>query len=87
MKCWRFLGYWCRKVNHDKILSGAIQPTSGEIFCLGKKVVLSGTRDAKALGIETVFQHLALVDCLSIEKNIYLGKEITKKSAVSSSSE
>jgi ABC-type sugar transport system ATPase subunit len=62
-----------------KILSGAIQPTSGEIFVEGKKVVFSSTRDAKALGIETAFQHLALVDCLSIEKNIYLGKEITKR--------
>jgi simple sugar transport system ATP-binding protein len=41
--------------------------------------VFSSTRDAKALGIETAFQHLALVDCLSIEKNIYLGKEITKR--------
>ncbi len=62
-----------------KTLSGAIQPSSGEIYVEGKKVVLHNTRNAKELGIETAFQHLALVDCLSIEKNIYLGKEISKK--------
>ncbi len=62
-----------------KILSGAIQPTTGEIFVEGKKVSFSSTRDAKSLGIETAFQDLALVNCLSIEKNIYLGKEITRK--------
>ncbi|TFG59229.1 MAG: sugar ABC transporter ATP-binding protein, partial [Spirochaetales bacterium] len=40
---------------------------------------ISSTRQAKALGIETVYQDLALVDSLSIEKNIYLGKEIVRK--------
>jgi ABC-type sugar transport system ATPase subunit len=62
-----------------KILSGAIIPTSGQICVEGKDVVLSNTRRAKELGIETVYQDLALVDCLSIEKNIFLGKEIVKK--------
>ena len=62
-----------------KMFSGAITPTSGEIFIEGKKVEFATTRDAKDLGIETVYQNLALVDCLSIEKNIYLGKEIVKK--------
>jgi ABC-type sugar transport system ATPase subunit len=62
-----------------KILSGAITPSSGEIFLEGRKVEFATTRDAKTQGIETVYQNLALVDCLSIEKNIYLGKEIVKK--------
>ena len=62
-----------------KILSGAITPSSGEIFLEGRKVEFATTRDAKVKGIETVYQNLALVDCLSIEKNIYLGKEIVKK--------
>ena len=62
-----------------KILSGAILPTSGQLFIEGKAVDISNTRRAKELGIETVYQDLALVDCLSIEKNIYLGKEIVKK--------
>jgi ABC-type sugar transport system ATPase subunit len=62
-----------------KILSGAITPTSGEIFVEGKKVEFTSTRHSKEQGIETVYQDLALVDCLSIEKNIYLGKEIVRK--------
>jgi ABC-type sugar transport system ATPase subunit len=62
-----------------KILSGAISPTSGQVLLDGKPVEMSSTRHAKQLGIETVYQDLALVDCLSIEKNIYLGKEIVKR--------
>ncbi|MBN1834952.1 MAG: sugar ABC transporter ATP-binding protein [Spirochaetales bacterium] len=62
-----------------KILSGAISPTSGQVWVEGRKVEMANTRQAKELGIETVYQDLALVDCLSIEKNIYLGKEIVKK--------
>lgn len=62
-----------------KILSGAIRPHSGQIFVEGQEVVFTNTKQAKMLGIETVYQDLALVDCLSIEKNIYLGKEIIKK--------
>jgi ABC-type sugar transport system ATPase subunit len=62
-----------------KILSGAISASSGQVFLDGKLVELTNTKQAKELGIETVYQDLALVDCLSIEKNIYLGKEIVKK--------
>jgi len=62
-----------------KILSGALPPTDGQIFMDGKEVVMNSTRQAKQLGIETVYQDLALVNSLSIEKNIYLGKEIVKK--------
>ncbi len=62
-----------------KILSGAVVPSSGTIFVEGRQQELSSTRQAKELGIETVYQDLALVDCLSIEKNIYLGKELVKK--------
>jgi ABC-type sugar transport system ATPase subunit len=61
-----------------KILSGAISPSSGQVLIDGKPVEMISTKHAKALGIETVYQDLALVDCLSIEKNIYLGKEIVK---------
>lgn len=62
-----------------KILCGAIRPNSGQIFVEGQEVAFTHTRQAKELGIETVYQDLALVDSLSIEKNIYLGKEIVKK--------
>ena len=47
-----------------KILSGAVSPSSGQIFIDGEKVVLNGTKQAIDLGIETVYQDLALVDCL-----------------------
>ena len=67
------------KSTRIKILSGAISSTSGQIFLDGEKIELNGTKQAKDLGIETVYQDLALVDCLSIEENIYLGKEIVKK--------
>ena len=62
-----------------KILSGAVAPSSGTLFVEGRQAEISSTRHAKELGIETVYQDLALVNCLSIEKNIYLGKEIVKK--------
>jgi len=62
-----------------KIFSGAISPTSGQVLLDGKPIEMASTKQAKELGIETVYQDLALVDCLSIEKNIYLGKEIVKK--------
>jgi ABC-type sugar transport system ATPase subunit len=62
-----------------KILSGAISPSSGQVLMDGKPVEMLSTKHAKEMGIETVYQDLALVDCLSIEKNIYLGKEIVKK--------
>lgn len=62
-----------------KILSGALPPSSGQVLIDGKPVEMSSTKHAKELGIETVYQDLALVDCLSIEKNIYLGKEIVRK--------
>ncbi len=60
------------------ILSGAMRPSGGQIFVEGREVAFTNTKQAKRLGIETIYQNLALVDCLSIEKNIYLGKEIVK---------
>ena len=61
------------------ILSGAMRPSGGQILVEGREVAFTNTKQAKKLGIETIYQNLALVDCLSIEKNIYLGKEIVKK--------
>ena len=61
------------------ILSGAMRPSDGQIFVEGREVAFTNTKQAKRLGIETIYQNLALVNCLSIEKNIYLGKEIVKK--------
>ena len=59
-----------------KILSGAYQMDSGEIFINGDKVSISTPRDARAYGIETLYQHLALADNLDAAANLFLGREI-----------
>ncbi len=61
-----------------KILSGAIPPTSGDIFIRGRKVEIRSTTDAIANGIETIYQDSALVTQLSIARNLFLGREPVK---------
>lgn len=58
-----------------KLLNGLFQPDRGEIRWAGSPVKLSSPADAHALGIATVFQDLALVDALSIYRNMFLGRE------------
>src|SRR5262245_62261914 len=62
-----------------KILSGAIQPTSGEIYVRGRKVNIRTTTDAMAQGIETIYQDSALITQLSIARNLFLGREPFKE--------
>ncbi len=62
-----------------KILSGAVPPTSGEIYLDGKRVEISGPADSRNLGIETVYQQFALVDNLAIYCNVFLGRMAMKK--------
>jgi D-xylose transport system ATP-binding protein len=59
-----------------KILSGAVIRDTGDILFDGKRVNISNPRDAKALGVETVYQDLALADNLDIASNLFLGREI-----------
>ena len=61
-----------------KILAGVQQPTSGEMFLNGEKVVLSSTRDAARHGIGMVHQELNLFENLSVAENIFLGREIQR---------
>ena len=61
-----------------KILSGAYAPDRGEIIFEGSHVHIRNPRSAKELGIETVYQDLALVDTLDVPGNIFLGREIIK---------
>lgn len=61
-----------------KILSGAIPMDEGSIFFGGRPVKIQAPRDAKALGIETVYQDLALADNLDIPGNIFLGRELLR---------
>src|SRR5262249_5459598 len=59
-----------------KILSGAHQMDGGEILIEGKTVSIGSPRDARKLGIETLYQHLALADNLDVVANMFLGREI-----------
>jgi simple sugar transport system ATP-binding protein len=59
------------------IISGALQPTSGEILIDGRPVALKTPIDARRAGIETVYQDLALAPDLSIWQNMFLGREET----------
>jgi ABC-type sugar transport system ATPase subunit len=61
-----------------KILSGVHQPDQGEIQINGQPVRISNPRKAQELGIATVFQNLALVDCRDVAANLYLGREPTR---------
>jgi ABC-type sugar transport system ATPase subunit len=58
-----------------RTIAGAHQPDHGQIFFEGKPVHIRSTRDASALGIETVYQDLALADNLDIVQNMFLGRE------------
>jgi fructose transport system ATP-binding protein len=58
-----------------KALSGALQPDEGEIRLDGERVQFRSPRDARAAGIETVYQDLAVAPALDIAANIFLGRE------------
>lgn len=62
-----------------KILAGVHRPDDGEIVFEGRRVEIHTPKEAKLLGIETVYQDLALVDNLDIPANIFLGREPTHK--------
>ncbi|MFD4198396.1 MULTISPECIES: ATP-binding cassette domain-containing protein [Amycolatopsis] len=62
-----------------KCLSGAEQPTSGEIRLDGRTVSLDSPVTARRLGIETVYQDLAVAPELDPAANLFLGREIRRK--------
>src|SRR5712675_2523537 len=59
-----------------RALSGAMIPDAGEIRLNGEKVSFQSPLDARAAGIETVYQTLALSPSLSIADNMFLGREL-----------
>jgi simple sugar transport system ATP-binding protein len=59
-----------------KILSGAYIPDEGEIFIKGDKAHISDPLQARQLGIEMVYQDLALVNKLNVASNVFLGREV-----------
>lgn len=60
-----------------RILSGVQQPDTGQVRWRGESVRMSSPRHARALGITTVYQELALADDLDANANIFLNQEIT----------
>jgi D-xylose transport system ATP-binding protein len=61
-----------------KTIAGVYQPDSGQYIFEGREVTISGPRAATDLGIETVYQDLALCDNLDVVSNLYLGREQTE---------
>jgi len=61
-----------------KILAGAHPHDSGLILIEGQRVTSLNPNTAKTLGIETVYQDLALVDTLDVPGNIFLGRELIR---------
>jgi len=59
-----------------KVLSGVHLPTSGTVSFEGKQVQINSPAEARALGIATVFQDLALCENLNVIQNLFLGQEI-----------
>jgi simple sugar transport system ATP-binding protein len=61
-----------------KILTGFLQPDSGTIAVNGEEVRLRSVDHARSLGIDTVYQDLALVPGLSVHHNMFLKRELVK---------
>jgi D-xylose transport system ATP-binding protein len=59
-----------------KCVAGIYSTDSGEVFFDGKPVTIHGPKDAARLGIEVVYQDLALCDNLDVVQNMYLGREL-----------
>jgi ABC-type sugar transport system ATPase subunit len=63
------------KSSLTKCIAGIYEPDDGEMFWQGRLVHIRSPRDAASLGIETVYQDLALADNLDIVQNMFLGRE------------
>ncbi len=63
----------------SKILSGAYEADSGEIWINGKRADIRSPRDARDHNIETIYQTLALADNLDAASNLFLGRELVNR--------
>ena len=61
-----------------KAISGAVIPDEGTIFLQGKQIAFKTPIEARAAGIETVYQTLAMSPALSIAENMFMGRELRK---------
>jgi fructose transport system ATP-binding protein len=67
-----------------KCLTGAYVPDSGEITLGGQRVHFRKPHEARAAGIETVYQQLAVIPALDIASNLYLAREDRRKGVLGS---
>ncbi len=65
-----------------KILSGVVTPTSGEIDLDGRRVNFASTVEARDSGISIIHQELSLAPNLSVRDNIFLGRELRRRSGI-----
>jgi len=65
-----------------KVLTGIHPPSEGQIYFEGKPVAINSPKVARALGIETVYQDLALVNLMSIARNFFLGRELVRNMGI-----
>ena len=61
------------------ILSGANRPTSGHIEMNGEEIALASVHDARRRGISAVFQEFSLIPQMTVEENLFLGAEHTRR--------
>ena len=61
-----------------KVLAGTVIPDAGEIRLGGSPIAFDGPGPARRLGIEMVYQDLALCDSVDVAGNLFLGREITR---------
>jgi simple sugar transport system ATP-binding protein len=62
-----------------KMISGVYRPDGGHIFLSGREITLASPMEARDLGIETIYQDLALCENLDAPVNIFLGREPTRR--------
>lgn len=61
-----------------KVLAGAVAPDAGELFLDGEPVSFRSPAEARAAGVETVYQDLALATSLGAATNVFLGRETVR---------
>lgn len=62
-----------------KCISGVHQPDEGAVFYKDEPVSMANPREARRLGIETIYQDLALADNLDVGANVFLGREPARR--------
>jgi simple sugar transport system ATP-binding protein len=62
-----------------KMISGVYRPDEGHIYLMDKEITLASPMEARDLGIETIYQDLALCENLDAPVNIFLGREPTRR--------